>query len=343
MAKYRITSKGSLVTIKSKLTRKENVNQREIEYLMHNYTSGLFKVFYDGKRAIEYTAPAALPLDEYLKNKVLEEADFWKIIAQVAKIEKTVALCGLYQSKLWMGTNVIFINELTLELYFVYQPLTVSENFGNALAVIKDITYMEIKKRAGAQNKFLFDFQSFLNQENIYQIEQIRDYIEKVYPEIHEAVCDVERGRSGFLTTDPLAYEKHYRQKDRGKDAGGTVCLQDEGTVVLGDGETTVLMQEPSKCLVLVHQKDYVRISVDGNLFYMGKGSGNNYCIHGNSAVSRKHAVITKRGSDYYLADTESTNGTFLNGRKLEEKEEALLQDGDELVLADEMFVIELE
>ena len=47
---------------------------------------------YDGKKYIEYTAPMAAALDKYLKNRVIDENTFWKIIAQIVKCTKTVEI-----------------------------------------------------------------------------------------------------------------------------------------------------------------------------------------------------------------------------------------------------------
>jgi FHA domain/zinc-ribbon domain len=44
--------------------------------------------------------------------------------------------------------------------------------------------------------------------------------------------------------------------------------------------------------------------------------------------VSRDHAMIVRRGSDYYLDDCGSLNGTYVNRRRIESHR---LADGDEL------------
>jgi hypothetical protein len=44
--------------------------------------------------------------------------------------------------------------------------------------------------------------------------------------------------------------------------------------------------------------------------------------------VSRDHAVIVRRGSDYYLDDCGSLNGTYVNRARIESHR---LKDGDEL------------
>ncbi|MFA5073953.1 MAG: FHA domain-containing protein [Nitrospirota bacterium] len=47
--------------------------------------------------------------------------------------------------------------------------------------------------------------------------------------------------------------------------------------------------------------------------------------------VSRKHAIIHRTGSEYTLEDAGSTNGTFLNKKKIEPHSPQLIKEGDEL------------
>lgn len=54
-----------------------------------------------------------------------------------------------------------------------------------------------------------------------------------------------------------------------------------------------------------------------------------------SSRVSREHAVIVRDGTGYRVRDLGSTNGTYVNGQRIEE---APLEDGDLLVVADVEF-----
>ena len=59
----------------------------------------------------------------------------------------------------------------------------------------------------------------------------------------------------------------------------------------------------------------------------MGREKDNNIVLD-EAAVSRKHAVIVKTDAGHYLSDLSSTNGTYINRRKIEEGEH-LLRHGD--------------
>jgi EAL domain-containing protein (putative c-di-GMP-specific phosphodiesterase class I) len=54
-----------------------------------------------------------------------------------------------------------------------------------------------------------------------------------------------------------------------------------------------------------------------------------------SSRVSREHALIVKEGGRFRIEDLGSTNGTFVNGRRVEK---ATLEDGDVLLIADAEF-----
>jgi pSer/pThr/pTyr-binding forkhead associated (FHA) protein len=49
--------------------------------------------------------------------------------------------------------------------------------------------------------------------------------------------------------------------------------------------------------------------------------------------VSRRHAKITRRGSEVFIEDLGSINGTFLNRKKLTPYLPQVLKSGDELQL----------
>lgn len=70
---------------------------------------------------------------------------------------------------------------------------------------------------------------------------------------------------------------------------------------------------------------------LDSFPFKIGRKETSDLCIDSTN-VSREHAVITRLGTKYHIHDLGSTNGTFLNGQRIQE---AALSNGDQLMIGE--------
>src|SRR5260221_4782623 len=66
-------------------------------------------------------------------------------------------------------------------------------------------------------------------------------------------------------------------------------------------------------------------LNLAGNLLSIGRDPSNDLVLP-DAMVSRRHAVIEHRGSQYYLRDCNSSNGSVVNGDRVSERS---LRDGD--------------
>ncbi len=119
-------------------------------------------------------------------------------------------------------------------------------------------------------------------------------------------------------------------------------------------GETTVFRQEETDTSVLrsgekkqgaflIRKRTGEKIALSQKDFVLGKDpTQTDYCITGNSAISRAHAVILYKGTGYAVSDKNATNGTFVNGIKVAAYQKVELNDGDIIRLADEDFELKL-
>jgi pSer/pThr/pTyr-binding forkhead associated (FHA) protein len=74
--------------------------------------------------------------------------------------------------------------------------------------------------------------------------------------------------------------------------------------------------------------KDEVELLSD--VTTIGRNSDSDIKID-NAGVSAHHAKIIKEGDGFIIADTESRNGTFVNGKRISRH---LLSDGDEVIIS---------
>lgn len=86
--------------------------------------------------------------------------------------------------------------------------------------------------------------------------------------------------------------------------------------------------------IVLVGGRRGERAVLGDEKFVMGRGSAADLVIDSDS-VSRAHAYIEKRENAHYLVDNGSTNGSFLNYRRIREKK---LCDGDQIQIGHAML-----
>ena len=112
--------------------------------------------------------------------------------------------------------------------------------------------------------------------------------------------------------------------------------------------ETTVLSGQMvnNGALQLVHlirQRTGESICINKAEFWLGKDAGNvDYCITDNTAISRRHALITIRNNECYIMDNHSTNRVFVNGRVLEAGVDTPLANGDRIRMGDEEFTVSI-
>lgn len=309
--------------IKGKPAFGEKINEREVDFLTKNAVPGFFEMSYDGKKQLTYEAPCSMSLAKYLKDQKLDQKSFWKIMAQMLDVEIMAKNRGLYPAHLIMKPEAVFLDENTLQMYFMYQPVTGSKDLADDLfAIIHDLIYQEMKKNGGTGEDYLIDFQNYLHQGD-YRLEHVRQYI-------------AQASSGGRLSGIGSRASQQI-------DQAGEDDLE-QYTVMLGSGGSANHQNVPErkKSIQLTRVRTKERTLFSTDVIHMGRSSQNSYCIAGNGSIGRVHAAIVRREDVCYLKDLGSVNGTFINGMRLKENQACRIKSGDRIQLADEEFVFEL-
>lgn len=84
-----------------------------------------------------------------------------------------------------------------------------------------------------------------------------------------------------------------------------------------------------------------VEVLIRSGTVSIGRRPGNTVIITGDPYVSGRHAEVQCDNSGCYLIDVGSTNGTVVNGTRLEPGVRQLLLDGDEVMIGQGSYVFE--
>lgn len=109
--------------------------------------------------------------------------------------------------------------------------------------------------------------------------------------------------------------------------------------------ETTVLSSSSFVTLrgVLTRKSNGEVRYIEKFFFTLGKDKTNvDYFIDSNSTISRNHANIVCENNEYFIIDNNSLNHTYINGSQLIPNQKTKLNDGDTIVLANEVFTFNI-
>lgn len=151
------------------------------------------------------------------------------------------------------------------------------------------------------------------------------------------------------ITEKPLRVDKVADGKsDESEEASQTLQEDNSVTTILSEQEdkTEILFTQlslPCHYLVEKNSCNPVEIPVETFPYYVGKDKNRNQLILKEGSVSRLHAVITKRDNMVFLTDLGSTNGTYVNGQRLEKNQPVQVDNSDELAFSRELYLFKIK
>lgn len=349
--KFKVKHRENRIIIKEKLDKDEKINPREVDILNKKVIRGIMKPTVEGEKKISYLAPSGVALEEYLSSGISKN-DFFLVFAQILEVTKSIDRNSFNINNLVMNLKYVFINKLTKEVHFIYQPISsqkISSSLASFLYTVADNTRLDLKEDLKPLNEMM----AFIRGLNVVTAIAVENYILKVYPQIYKQVKRQKPGQSEALKGTDVYYRRNEwdKRKKTAKDKEKTplfVDKDDEATSLLSDYEddeaTSLLSDNTCKSYpYLIQKSTFDRIDINKPVFRIGKErSYVDYFIPKNNAVSRLHADIITCNREYYIKDNNSTNGTFINGNRVPPETETEIFDGDVLVLANEEFVFNI-
>jgi hypothetical protein len=137
----------------------------------------------------------------------------------------------------------------------------------------------------------------------------------------------------GFVNADGANYCQKCgaylgaREERAGEPSTATYKIDETGELVLVDVEEVVAHEGAALVIRAVGGRVGESFALDHDRMTIGRRPDSDVFLD-DVTVSRDHALLVKRGGDYYLDDLGSLNGTYVNRHRIESHR---LEDGDEL------------
>ena len=368
MSKLKVKFKNSQITVKSKLSKDEQINAREVEILNSKIIRGIMKPTVEGEKKLSYLSPGGIKLEAYLKKGITKN-DFFLVIAQILEAVKSIGRNSFNINNLILNMKYVFVNEMTHELHFVYQPIYSSAISSDLAPFLYDVAY-SVTLALNEDYKCVNNFIAYLKGLQAVSVINIEKYLLDVYPQIYKQVKRQKYGQSEYLGSFKNGKDIYYDMDKRRKPAPDyddptsllnegdlddptsllnegdlddptSLLDEDEATSLLIDDEATSLLSEGPQITYpyLIRKSSFDRTDINKPVFRIGKERSYVDCfVANNNAISRIHADIITKNNSFFVKDENSTNGTYVNGNRLSPKEEVQVFDGDIITFANEEF-----
>lgn len=363
MSKIVFTKKRKEAYVEIKLTSGQVLNNREYEILREGRYDYLL-VPEAGKKSIKYNVNEYISLEEYFTS-VTSKDRFLSVIQYILTgISESVNL--MFEIKQFVfDKKYIFVNRQDKSVRFVYVPIINEDNEYELKAFFRDLAFSTVFNQmedCSYVSKYiqyfnqhidfsLYDFHNFINGLRGNTKNGAEFLSEKLTISDRNSKKPEKIKSTGIYTPNFSAEDTttvaHPSKLLNGRNQSEDICVKPKtgGTTMLGldenNGGTTILSEaEMRMCYPkIIRIKTGEEADIYKDDFVIGQAEGNaDFCISDNSAISREHVHIIKDGNKYYLIDYKSTNGTYIQNRKIEKNKYAELTDGIVFRLANEEF-----
>ncbi len=171
-----------------------------------------------------------------------------------------------------------------------------------------------------------------------------KDYKENIFQQLQSYISNIIRGSSKRVEGDCRSKksEKNYRENSSKENGSREQKMKDTKAFLLEREEmkTVLINSNVMSCCFCLRPLDErgKEIIITTTPFFIGKDDANVHAGLSDRTVSRLHARLSVRQEQCYLEDLHSTNGSFVNGTRIEDGP-ILLSLDDEIAFADTKYI----
>ena len=310
-----------------------NVSDLEMRVIRNISESGFllpYPLDYNNSPALFYTTGDYLKLKEALSRMDMDE---WKeaILGLFSIIDIICKNGFLNICNLCLDLEYIFFDSETKRLIFLYLPLSEAyffvdmKEFTNGLRLFIRVSGESIGMLDSKIRAILADANS--------DIDRLYNAVKSYIP-LQNNSYEPEKRKVGFFSG--FGMKKTGTTKNNNSDSSSPIIrVQGGATEILDDDQLGI-------SLVYLGEKDSLKIDIKNSECVLGKQKESvDFVIPYSKAVSRVHCKVGFENGEAHIEDLDSSNGTFVNGSRLDKGEVVTIKEGDIIKLANVEFKVE--
>lgn len=328
-------------------SRIQELNIREYNDIISGEITGLlpFEVM-QNKKTVTLSAQLSglTVLDVFLSNTVLSKKMFSLLLDGALGVFDDLERHHFNKSLLLYDLPFVYIDPSTWQLFFVYLPLRPLNTEQKPKDFFKGLIRCAAFDPSG-NTDYVQSYIGIVNEGADVSLFVLREYLRY----IGSAAGEDDSGSLHLIQPHPADRSQPYEidipaqncsaMPDHAAASGSRSFSVNEDE----NGMVTVFRAGSTKKAFLIPDNTDARIAISKSPFRIGKLlDSSDYRIESH-AVSRKHADIVKDQQQYYVIDLYSTNGTTVNGRRIQSGVKECLKSGDVICFADAAFRFILE
>ena len=356
---YKITGKKSLNSVYSMMTIGERQIRGILQQLFATLESGkeyllveedfvlspnyIFATFPQIEMELCYVPGYNIPLKEQLEG--LFEYLLNRVDYDDKKAVELLYNCYMFYMKEQGGLKEIkhLLEQQEVQAIMVEQPVSLQKKVKedtNVIRKTRDILE-ENKKRLEVEEKVSYktqmeDFKQVEKEKNKKIVSKNKNKKQIIYPEVEENKKTQTMSYMSWLSNLFFPKQKNLIVAEE-KEEYQVASVKEEK---IEESERTILLSaiQQKEEVVLVCDSSGEIIPITKFPFYIGSTSDYVDYVLKKEGVSRIHCCISKKGEFYYVADLNSTNGTYLNKKEVIPGKDELLSANDEIRIASVEF-----
>ncbi|MBP1566016.1 MAG: FHA domain-containing protein [Oscillospiraceae bacterium] len=322
------------------MKKKEQINESLLQTLKKDNNYSLLSAAWTKSGTINkltYEISNLVCLSEYIKTP-LSQDKYFDIISQIQQIYEKCCKATMPINNLICQTKYTFYDPVSSRIYMAYAPIINGNYSSNIVKFLHDInknssiiasdgnflnSYNEFLEKHIFIQKKNKDKNSSFSYNDLYNFLHEKD-TSKNFPERKNEKRDIPQSSPNEHVTQPVFAEETNKTVP-------IIPVEAPSSITNHSISSATVKIQRNVGELFITDKYGQKHIIDRFPFKIGRNEANNLVIN-DPCVSGFHAEIISQGKEYYINDTNSANGTFVNGKEITSE---LLTDGTTFLIND--------